>query len=92
MMECQVAVSVADAQLLAEACDLALQSKVLPETEDEYQKIQTTKAFFEVAAVLGAMQFDFPLDHSDNLHEFLDRLGLGDYVERVGRPAHLAAE
>jgi hypothetical protein len=38
------------------------------------------------------MQFDFPLDHSDNLHEFLDRLGLGDYVERVGRPAHLAAE
>jgi hypothetical protein len=75
-------VTAPDAKLLAEACELALEHKVNIEQENDYQKLELFQALFQVIAVMGTMQYAFPLNHLEGLRDTLADLELESFLDR----------
>lgn len=96
LFEVEIAITGEDALVLAEACRMAAENTVLREQAEQHQKLELWQAFFETAALVCALHYNYLLDHTDGLRQFLEELGLDGFVqwpgdaradsESVGRP------
>jgi hypothetical protein len=77
-----LAVNPEDAVLLAEACEALLTETTDRGTEEKQQRLENAKALFEAVALLGAIQYAYPLDKLQEVALVLADLGLEDFLDR----------